>query len=580
MHTLLERIKQDISKDVYYGQNFANEGQQFLAWYLRNVCLRTPVQARDDITDGADDKEIDAIIIDDEKRRVVIIQGKFYGNTSVDHEPLHEVLAAWHQIHNLPALQENANNKLKIKLEAVSVALQDDYDVEFELVTTGELTPSAQADLATFQSTLSEADHPEASIMLVDEPTIIARWDDAMARELPKLSHTFALEAGRYLALDVANYKAVLAAVRLEDCVTLPGIREGTLFRKNVRQSLGLTNRINKGLKQTINGETPQYFFLYHNGITALCEHMDLDVTTHRLHLDGLSVVNGCQSLNTILACSEKAKKAKDAYVLFRFYEIPQRDVADRISINTNSQSAVKARDLRSNDKRVLAIKRAYENMFRDGYFITKRGEERPADRDERRTIDIAQFAKCLMAWHCQRPIIAPNENRLFDKHFDILFKADYPPSDILALHQWAQYVERRWKQNDLGLNEALASVPSYAKFHLLFAIQACFCVANNQRDKVPIPSATSEALTSPDGIIMVAANCFNSALDVTIDEFKANGKIFNSQNWLKSKDSILKVQSAVNMYLAMAKSIPGSDKLMQALIVPADKFTLPWSAD
>ena len=41
--------------------------------------------------------------------------------------------------------------------------------------------------------------------------------------------------------------------------------------------------------------------------------------------------------------------------------EIPQRDRADNISIFTNSQSAVKARDLRSNDKRVLAIKKAFD---------------------------------------------------------------------------------------------------------------------------------------------------------------------------------------------------------------------------
>ena len=43
--------------------------------------------------------------------------------------------------------------------------------------------------------------------------------------------------------------------------------------------------------------------------------------------------------------------------------EIPQRDRADKISISTNSQSAVKARDLRSNDKRVLAIKKAFEKQ-------------------------------------------------------------------------------------------------------------------------------------------------------------------------------------------------------------------------
>src|ERR1700686_97783 len=105
MSELIHRIQRDIQQDSYYHQNFANDGERFLAWYLRNVLLRTPVQARDDVTDGADDKQIDTIIVDDEKRQVLILQAKFLTTTSVDHEPLHEVLAAWLHIQNLPALQ-------------------------------------------------------------------------------------------------------------------------------------------------------------------------------------------------------------------------------------------------------------------------------------------------------------------------------------------------------------------------------------------------------------------------------------------------------------------------------------------
>jgi len=411
MNELLNRIKRDIEADNYYSQNYSNDGERFLAWYLRNVYLRTPVQARDDITDGAEDKEIDAVLVDDEKRQVIVIQGKFCSTTAVDHEPIHEVLAAWLQIRDLPTLQENANHKLKVKLEAVAEALNDDYEVVFELLTTGTMTDSAKRDLEAFQSRISEFEHPEASITLVDTPIIETRWDEAMARDLPKLSHEFTLEPGKYLSLGVAHFKTVLAAIRLSDCIQLPGIRDGMLFRKNVRQSLGLTNKVNKGIKQTINGTTPQHFFLFHNGITAICEKLDLDATTHRLHMDGLSVVNGCQSLNTILSCSEKAKAATDAYVLFRFYEIPRRELADIISVNTNTQSAVKPRDLRSNNKRVIALKRSYESVYRDGVLITKRGEERPADRDAGKTIDIALLAKCLMTWHCQRPNIAYNDD-------------------------------------------------------------------------------------------------------------------------------------------------------------------------
>jgi hypothetical protein len=123
-----------------------------VAWYLRNIHLRDLNQIKDDITDGADDKQIDAIVIDDDKSTVFVIQSKFLGATTVDAEPLREVLSAWLQLRDLARLQEVGNNKLCRKLSEVSHALEDDYDISFELLTTAMLTASAQTDLATFQA--------------------------------------------------------------------------------------------------------------------------------------------------------------------------------------------------------------------------------------------------------------------------------------------------------------------------------------------------------------------------------------------------------------------------------------------
>src|SRR5262245_52087114 len=91
---VLELIRDEIA-DPYYEQNFANDGQRFVAWYLRRVLLRDDVATRDDITDGSDDKQIDAVIVDDAEARILIIQGKFIGAGQVDAEPLREVLSAW-----------------------------------------------------------------------------------------------------------------------------------------------------------------------------------------------------------------------------------------------------------------------------------------------------------------------------------------------------------------------------------------------------------------------------------------------------------------------------------------------------
>jgi hypothetical protein len=242
---LLGRIRRDLSTD-YYQQNFSNEGQRFLAWYLRNCYNRTAIQARDDITDGQNDKEIDAVIIDEEKREIIIIQSKFFAG-SVDHQPLHDVLSTWLQIKHLAALQENCNSRLQVKLETVAAALAEEYEVVFELVTTGKLTADAQKELSLFVSAVSEFEHPEASLTLVDSDLIQTRWTEAAGRELPKLTHEITFGVGKYLAVDIANCKTVLATIPLAECLRMPGIADGKLFRPNVRQSLGLTNKINKG---------------------------------------------------------------------------------------------------------------------------------------------------------------------------------------------------------------------------------------------------------------------------------------------------------------------------------------------
>jgi AIPR protein len=478
-------IKQQIASD-FFQKRFPNDGQRFVAWYLRNILFRDMNETRDDITDGGGDKQIDAIVIDDDKSLVHIVQGKYISSGSVDAEPLREVLSAWIQIKALARLQNVANTKLQRKLAELANALDDDYEVSFELITTGTLTEAALHDLDAFQQELvklSENEEFDATISVIDDDELQRRYDYAVQSDNPSLNYKLSLADSKYMYQEVSGTPVLIAAIPLKECVKLPGIKDGTLFQKNVRQSLGSSNTVNKGIRSTIIGDKHSDFFFFHNGITALCNKMALDGDT--LSLRGLSVVNGCQSLNTILSCSEAVKKLDDAFILFRFYEIPQRDRADKISIFTNSQSAVKARDLRSNDKRVLAIKKAFELKYPAGFFITKRGQTAPPEKNSEQVVELSLFAKILMAWHSQRPNLSYGETKIFDKYFETLFKnKDYPPDCVLALNAWMIEVLKTWvPANPLNLNETLLAMRAYAPFHHLYAVEMCFSISNNQSD-------------------------------------------------------------------------------------------------
>ncbi|MGE5580208.1 MAG: AIPR family protein [Bacillota bacterium] len=585
---LIDQIKEAIKED-YYVQNFANEGQRFVAWYLRNIHLRDMNEARDDITDGADDKQIDAVVVDDQRSTVYIIQSKFVEGSTIDAGPIREVFSSWLQLKDLVRLQEVANSRLKRKLAEVAHALDEEYEVSFELVVTSRLTDSARKDLATFQDSLAsmtDKDDISATINLVDLEELERRYSVALDRGVPSINHSFNLEAGKFLSMSIAGTKVVLAAIPLRDCVSIPGVKDGTLFQKNVRQSLGLNNAVNKGIKSTIYGDKHRDFFFFHNGITAICDRMALH--DHTLDLRGLSVVNGCQSLNTILSCSERVRSLEETYVMFRFYEIPLRDRADRISISTNSQSAVKPRDLRSNDRRVLALKKAFEQKYPFGYFVTKRGEAPPAERTPSHVLDLSDLGKYLISWHAQRPNVAYNEAKIFDKHFEQLFKREYNAEDAQALNLWMQEIMRRWvPSNPLSFNQTLLAMKAYAPYHHLYAVSMLFSISNSQSDRVPRPSRCYEQAKSAGAItelVDTAGVCLNSALTSAADQPQPANRVFSPPNWIKAKTCLSAINAAINTYFTILPGLPGGKDALQrlrtVLMLPIEAFEYRWAAD
>lgn len=581
---MYNKIQADIGQR-YYQEQYPNDGQRFVAWYLRNIHNLEPFEAKDCITDGAGDKQIDAIYIDNQASVIYIIQGKFYSGP-IDAGPLREVLASWTQIKDLAHLQQSANEKLRIKINELATALEDDYEICFELITTGALTAAAQPDLEAFQKELAENESLSANLVLVDNEALKFKYDEAMNKNRPYIDHVFPLEPGNYMELTVGGTKAVIAAIPLKECIKIPGIKDGSLFRKNVRQSLGIGNKVNKGIARTIKTDATDFFFL-HNGITAICS--DLQIRENMLQVRELNVVNGCQSLNTIFSCSESVRNATDAYVMFRFYEISSSDRADKISTSTNSQSAVKARDLRSNDRAVLAMKKSFEQCYLDGYFVTKRGEvPNTAKYNSSHIVDLTDLGKQLIAWHSQRPTISYSETKIFDKYFDQLFHKDYPPQNMLALRDLHAAVDERWsRDNPMGLNEALLAMRAYAPYHHLYTISVIFCELNKMPESVPNPAKVLDLLNGSgllDVVVDMAGNCLNAAFENASAEVVDNGGIFSPQNWVKAKGSLRDIRAATRSNFNSMKMFPQGKEQLQLLqdklSMDKEQFEARWTAD
>ncbi|WP_141586841.1 AIPR family protein [Actinomadura sp. WMMA1423] len=158
------------------------------------------------------------------------------------------------------------------------------------------------------------------------------------------------------------------------------------LYEQNVRKSLGLT-RINSGIKETLLNE-PENFWYFNNGITVLCDSIEpywlgrpRPDEPVRLTMNGVSVVNGAQTVSAIHEAMKQNEQAVDeADVTVRAFSLgaDRPAYAKRITETTNTQNDVSQRDFIALDTTQAAIREDFLLSLGKTY-VYKRGEPDPS---------------------------------------------------------------------------------------------------------------------------------------------------------------------------------------------------------
>lgn len=82
---------------------------------------------------------------------------------------------------------------------------------------------------------------------------------------------------------------------------------QGPLLEGNIRCFLSAKGKVNKAIKSTIIGETPERFFTYNNGIAVVANSVTLSEDHHYINVfDGFQIVNGGQT--TVSLCNAYIK--------------------------------------------------------------------------------------------------------------------------------------------------------------------------------------------------------------------------------------------------------------------------------
>ncbi len=357
---------------------------------LELVCEVPPDRGAQYITDGFGDNGIDGVYFHPEERSIYLLQSKWSdkGTKTIDVGDVHKfikgakdildnnkaaftckrILDIWSKIEL--AVQEairiqlvivfNSNNPLSNEAQAVIDAYKKENNEPTELIFSRVVS---QADLFAQVTGTANAD------INIEAP--LFSWG--------KVSEPYGAVYGQMYCAEIATWYA-----RFGD----------RLFAPNIRSFLGDTE-VNQRIRKTLE-DNPSLFWYFNNGITATCDTLarkpgggaDFSSFTFK----NLRIVNGAQTVGAIHSFFQDAPKSggsETATVSVKVISLSEADskLGNEITVNTNTQNRVNARDFIALEKIQYQLKEDLELMGIQ--YIFKAGETVP-DRSKGFDLDEA----------------------------------------------------------------------------------------------------------------------------------------------------------------------------------------------
>lgn len=206
--------------------------------------------------------------------------------------------------------------------------------------------------------------------------------------------------------------------VLVKDLAALYSTHRDALFEKNIRYFLGVrSSAVNRGIHESLGNKAHEFFYL-NNGVTAIAHEIRPKGTRnggHRFELDGLSVINGAQ---TIASCAQFIAENPEvdldsAFVMVTLIHVDRADrFGGRVMRARNHQTPV-------SPAQFAALDNTQERLRRELAFLNIVYRYRPEARTwigraEVISINEAAFALALICQNPGFPIALKKESSKF----------------------------------------------------------------------------------------------------------------------------------------------------------------------
>jgi len=394
------------------------------AFSVFNFSETTEEFAGKSITDGYGDNGIDAVHYDENEKILYIAQSKWHhdGTGSIDRGDVLKFINGAKDI--LAGNFSKFNSKIQNKKDVIEKFLYDaSAKICLIIIHSGQQQIGQESirDLDEYIEELNDASDVISRKILRqgDIHRIISGGAkgapinfDVMLRHWGKMDTPYTTFYGQVSAKDVASwYEAYYPR----------------LFAPNLRLFLGSTD-INSGLIETLK-TTPEKFFYFNNGITALCSNISKKPIGGDSKESGyfeccdVSIVNGAQTVGSIASIKNThPDKLDNASVFIRFISLEKcpEGFGTEVTRATNTQNRIDKRDFVSLDPEQERIRT--ELQLSGIHYFYKSGERISSPED---SFDLIEATIALAV--AQGDVsLAVQAKREIGKLWDDISKAPY----------------------------------------------------------------------------------------------------------------------------------------------------------
>jgi len=420
----------------------------FVLWFLRAFLTESIDEAANALTGGANDKGIDAILVDQNARSIFIVQGKYREKIEKRQESRADLISFSDIGLDLAGKLEDFKDfcaGISLDIEerlrnCRSLILRQDYRLQLYYVTTGSVSKELkqEASQRARRADCSCSFHVISGSQIL---VLLSDYLDGVAPPVPCLdldmedSGTVQVSGAfhRYdRKTDIESWLFSMTGKAIGELYRKSGDR---LFARNVRGFLGNT-KINQSMEETIRAE-PEFFWYYNNGITIICDHAE-QISSHGkniLRVTNPQIINGQQTTRTLAKANGNVSKASVVVKVFRVPRGVNNDTShfeglvSQIVSATNWQNAIKPSDLMSNDRRQIEIQRQMRKL---GYWYirkrqTKAEARRAAGSLKYFMVNKFELAQAVAGCNLDPAVIRRGKEGLFEEN---LYSSIFPTAD------------------------------------------------------------------------------------------------------------------------------------------------------